>query len=278
MREASRCLDLMACDKAAEEIARARIAIVPIGALEPHGRHAPLGADTFIANEIAERLAAAVDAVVFPPMPLGAMNVVYDFRYMPGTISLDPKLLIALYTNIGTELARSGVLRIIFVNAHGPNSAMLNVAAYQIRDQAAVEVGILEWWTTAEEHIKEIKGFGFGCHGDEIETSLMLATEEAELVDLSAAIVNSERLEQLSPGESALYRAKVPFTRTWDERWIGSHGNMGDPTKATKEKGDRIIARAVQVGVQLAEVLSEQHKRAQSRAAKEPADKGIARE
>jgi creatinine amidohydrolase len=262
MRQPSRCLDLMTCDEAAEEIARARIAIVPIGALEPHGRHAPLGADTFIANEIAEKLAAAIDAVVFPPMPLGAMNVVYDFRSMPGTISLDPKLLIALYTNIGTELARSGVERIIFVNAHGPNAAMLNIAAYEIRDQTGVEVGILEWWTTAEEHIKEIKGFGFGCHGDEIETSLMLATQQADLVDLGSAVVNSPTLEALSPLESELYRSKVPFTRTWDERWVGTHGNMGDPTRATRDKGERIIARAVQVGIQLAEVLSEQRTRA----------------
>lgn len=260
-----RRIEFMSCDEAGEAIASSRIGIIPVGALEPHGRHAPLGADTFIANAIAERLAEAINAVVFPPMPLGAMNVIYDFRYLPGTISIDPGLLIALYTNIGTELARSGVERLIIVNAHGPNSPMLNVAAYQIRDKAAVEVGILEWWTTAEEQIKEIKGFGFGCHGDEIETSLMLATPESEFVSLSHAQINSPTLEQLSKRESALYRAKVPFTRTWDERWIGTHGNMGDPTRATKEKGEKIIARAVQIGIELAEVLSEQRQRAAAR-------------
>lgn len=244
--------------KAAEAIARTGIAIVPVGALEPHGRHAPLGSDTFIANEIAERLADEVDGIIFPAIPLGVMNVGYDFRYLPGTISIDSSILIALYTNIGTELARSGVRRIVFVNGHGPNAAVLGISAYQIRDKAGAQVGLLEWWTTSDAEIKAIKGFSFGTHGDEIETSLILSTPEAGSVDLKDVQINSPTLERLSPGETALYRAKVPFTRTLDERWIGSDGNMGDPTKATREKGDRIIDRAVAVGVQLVEVLAEQ--------------------
>jgi creatinine amidohydrolase len=260
-RDTSRRLEFMPSYKAAEAIARTGIVIVPVGALEPHGRHAPLGSDTFIANEIAERLAQAVDGVVFPPIPLGVMNVGYDFRYLPGTISIDAKLLIALYTNIGTELGRSGARRLVFVNGHGPNAAVLGIAAYQIRDQAGVEVGLLEWWTTSDAEIKAIKGYSFATHGDEIETSLVLATAEADSVDLTDVVINSPTLEGLSPGETALYRAKVPFTRTLDERWIGTDGNMGDPTKATREKGDRIIDRAIAVGMQLVDVLAEQANR-----------------
>ena len=256
--KSTRRLDLMPSYKAAEAIARTGIAIVPVGALEPHGRHAPLGSDTFIAHEIAERLANAVDGVVFPPIPLGVMNVGYDFRYLPGTISIDAGLLIDLYTKIGTELARSGVRRLVFVNGHGPNSSVLGIAAYRIRDEAAVQVGVLEWWTTSDDEIKAIKGFSFGTHGDEIETSLVLATAEADTVDLADVVINSPTLERLSPGETALYRAKVPFTRTLDERWVGTDGNMGDPTKATREKGNKIIDRAITVGVQLVAVLAEQ--------------------
>jgi len=257
-QDMSRRLDFMPSYKAAESIARTGIAIVPVGAIEPHGRHAPLGSDTFIANEIAERLARAVDAVVFPPMPLGVMNVGYDFRYLPGTISIDSDILIALYTNIGRELGRSGVRRLVFVNGHGPNAAVLGISAYQIRDQADVQVGLLEWWTTSDAEIKAIKGYSFGTHGDEIETSLILTTAEAKSVDLEDVVINSPTLDRLSPGETALYHAKVPFTRTLDERWIGTDGNMGDPTKATREKGERIIDKAIAVGIQLVEVLAEQ--------------------
>lgn len=259
--EGTRRMELLSWDQAAALIERSGIAIVPVGAIEPHGHHAPLGADTFIAQEISERLAEKVDGIVFPAIPLGVMNLVYDFRYMPGTISIDAKLLIDLYTNIGTELGRTGVRRLVFVNGHGPNAAVLGIASYKIRDQVDTEVGLLEWWTTSHSEIESIKGFGFGNHGDEIETSLMLATAEAAAVNLSNAVINSPKLEGLSPAESALYHAKIPFTRTLDDKWVGTSGNMGDPTKATREKGNRIIDRAVTVGVQLLDVLEEQRRR-----------------
>ena len=262
MPATSRRLDLLPWNEAAEIIQRSAIAVVPVGAIEPHGRHAPLGTDAFIAGEIADRLAEAADAIVFPPVPLGTMNLVYDFRSLPGTISLDSRLLVDLYTAIGLELARSGVRRLVFVNGHGPNGAVLGMAAYGIREKADVQVGVLEWWTTSDEEVKAIKGFSFATHGDEIETSLVMATRERHTVNLANAVVNSVTLEGLSPAESALYRSKVPYTRTWDERWIGTSGNMGDPTKATAEKGDRIMKRAVEVGLQLLDVLAEQQRRA----------------
>jgi creatinine amidohydrolase len=259
MTAATRRMDLMAVHEIEETLKTTDIAIVPVGAIEPHGRHAPMGSDTFIALEIAERLADACGGLVFPPIPFGNINLGYDFRYMPGTISLDSKLLIDLHRNIGTELARSGIRRIVFVNGHAPNTSILNIAAFEIRDQAGVEVGILEWWTCAPTVIEDIKGFNFASHGDEIETSLVMATGGRDYVDLSRADVNSRTLEQITPEELALYKAKVPFTRTLDKRWIGRSGNMGDPTRATAVHGERIIARTIEIGLELLSVLAQQH-------------------
>ena len=264
MARESRRIDFLPWNKLAEELERTDVAIIPVGAVEPHGRHSPLGTDTFIAQEIGERLAEASGGLVFPPIPLGTIQVAYDFRSLPGCISLDPKLLIDLYTNIGTELARNGFKRLVFVNGHGPNGTVLQIVAYQIREKAPVEVGIVEWWSTSDHVIKEIKGFSYGSHGDQIEASLVLAGEHGHLVNLDEAVVNSPTLEELSPDESALYRAKIPFTRTWDERWIGTSGNMGDPRPATAEKGERIIEPAIQVGLQLIRVLGEQLERRRS--------------
>lgn len=168
---------------------------------------------------------------------------------------------IRLYTDIGVELGRSGFKRLIFVNGHAGNAPILGIAAYQIREQAGIQVGILEWWATSEAEIHDIKGFTFASHADEIETSVVMATAEAPWVDLSKATINSTTLEQLSRDESELYQRKIPFTRVLDDHWIGSSGNMGDPTKATAEKGNRIIGQAVKSGVQLAEVLGQQLRR-----------------
>lgn len=255
----TRRMDLMAVHEIEEALKGTDIAIVPIGAIEPHGRHAPMGSDTFIALEIAEQLGKACGGLVFPPVPFGSINVGYDFRYMPGTISLDSKLLIDLYRNIGTELSRSGIRRIVFVNAHAPNTSILNIAAFEIRERSGAQVGILEWWTCAPTVIEDIKGFNFASHGDEIETSLIMATSGRDYVDLTRAEINSRALEDITPEELALYKAKVPFTRTLDKRWIGRSGNMGDPTRATAAHGERIIQQTVEMGLELLSVLSQQH-------------------
>ena len=263
-------LDFLPVQEVEQALKATDIIVVPVGAIEPHGRHAPLGSDTFIALSIAERLAEASGGLVFPPVPLGCINLGYDFRYMPGSISLDASLLIGLYRNIGTELGRTGFRRLVFVNAHAPNTSILNIAAYEIREHAGLEVGLLEWWTCAPDEITEIKGFNFASHGDEIETSLIMATCAAELVNLAVAEVNSRTLEQLSPEELSLYRRKVPFTRTLDRRWIGQSGNMGDPTRASTAHGEKIIARTIEVGMELLTVLSQQHEHRKSQERSSP--------
>jgi creatinine amidohydrolase len=250
---------MLAVHEVKEALESTDVIIIPVGAIEPHGWHAPIGSDTFIALEIADRLSAASGGIVFPPIPLGCINLGYDFRYMPGSISLDSKILIDLYTNIGTELARTGFMRTVFVNAHAPNTSILNIAAYNIRERSGAEVGILEWWTCAPDVIEGIKGFNFASHGDEIETSIIMTTDAKSHVHLDLAEINSPTLERLSAEELSLYKAKVPFTRTLDERWIGCSGSMGDPTRATASGGDRIIDRTVEVGLELLTVLKKQH-------------------
>lgn len=254
----SRRLDHLTWPEIEAAIRRGAPILVPVGAVEPHGRHCPVGADNFIAVEIADRLAARADALVFPPIPFGTLEVIYDFRSLPGSVSIDSRLLLDLYTNVGAELGRQGFSRLVFVNGHGPNSPVLQVAQYRIRERAAVEVGILEWWAAGAKVIHALKGFDFGNHADEIETSILMATAGGELVDLRKAVVNSPTLEGLGPAESQCYRQRVPFTRTWDERWVGTSGNMGDPTRATADKGEQIIEAAVELGLVLLQALAEQ--------------------
>lgn len=231
--------------------------IVPIGAVEPHGRHAPLGTDTFIAEGIAAGVGAASGALVFPAIPLGSLNLLYDFRDAPGAISLDSRVLLDVYTNIGTELARQGFRRILFVNGHSGNAPILQVAAFDIKGRSGAQVGILEWWAAAREVIDGIKGHSWGTHADEIETSILLAAAggDAGLVDLDQAIAHSPTFEALDPSELALYQQRILFTRKLDRRWVGDGNNMGDPSLARLEHGRRIVDRCVEVGLEILAVL-----------------------
>jgi creatinine amidohydrolase len=230
--------------------------VVPIGCVEPHGRHAPLGTDTLIAQGIADELGAASGAFVFPAIPLGSLNLLYDFREAPGAISLDSRVLIDVYTNLGTELIRQGFRRIMFVNGHSGNGPLLQVAAFDIKERAGGQIGILEWWAAAREVIDDIKGHSWGTHADEIETSILMAAAGEHLVDLEQAVTNSSELEDLDPSERSLYQQKILFTRKLDHRWIGESKNMGDPSIATMEHGRRIVSRCVEVGLEILDVLT----------------------
>jgi creatinine amidohydrolase len=232
--------------------------IVPIGCVEPHGRHAPLGTDTFIAEGIADRVSAATGALVFPAIPLGSLNVLYDFRGAPGAISLESRVLLDVYTNVGTELMRQGFGRILFVNGHSGNAPLLQVAAFDIKARSGGQVGVLEWWSAAREVIDGIKGHSWGTHADEIETSILMAAAGEDLVDLSAAVANPKELDDLDDDERSLYQQKILFTRKLDRRWVGESANMGDPSLATTEYGRQILDRCVEVGAQILDVLAQQ--------------------
>jgi creatinine amidohydrolase len=251
-------IEQMSWPRFAEAVEQCPAAVVPVGALEPHGCHAPLGTDPYIAHEIALRLGEATGALVHPYLPIGPMDVGYEFLTLPGAISIDPQIVISLVANIGRELRRNGVRSIILVNGHGPNAAPLTLAAFEIRRTCGAQVGILDWWTAAGQVVADIKGFGYATHGDEIETSLVMATPHGDEVRLDDAVVNPPHLDDVEDPERRLYLRKVVFTRKMDERYVGSSGNMGDPLGATAEKGNRIIDATVQLGRELLEVLASQ--------------------
>ena len=190
------------------------VVLVPVGALEPHGRHAPLGTDVFIAAGLADRLASATGGYVYPAMSLATLNLIYDFRYAPGSMSFSHDLLIRIYTEIGCELVRQGFRRVVYVNAHSCNAAILQIAAFEVHSRSGGQAGVLEWWSAGREVIEAIKGHAWGTHGDEIETSLLLATEHAHLVDLGHGRCQQQglgrcrrRRTRALPAESRVYAA-----------------------------------------------------------------------
>jgi creatinine amidohydrolase len=222
-------------------------AIIPAGTLEAHGRHGPLGFDTFIAEAIADNLSKETGALIFPTVPYGCCALVYDSSLWPGTISIEPRILIDLYAEIGKEIARQGMRTILFVNGHMPNSSILEMAGFDIWKTTGVAVGVLEWWSAAQEEIRAEKGQTHGTHGDEIETSLVLASAKADSVDLRDAVANQDH-PLISDEEMRLYLAHGKFTRAMDKRWVGDSANHGNPNLASEEIGRRIISRASEVG------------------------------
>ena len=98
------------------------VAILPIGVLEKHGPHAPIGSDLIHVRECAARAAKQEYAVVFPDYFYGQ---IYEARHQPGTFALPSRLLWDLLDATCDEIARNGFKKILIVNGHGGNPNFL---------------------------------------------------------------------------------------------------------------------------------------------------------
>src|SRR4030095_1644765 len=105
--------------------------ILPIGILEKHGPHAPIGSDLIHVREWSARAARQEDVVVFPGLFYGEIN---EARHQPGTFSLPPKVVWDMLEATCDELGRNGFEKIVIVNGHGGNP---NLLRYFVQSQLA---------------------------------------------------------------------------------------------------------------------------------------------
>jgi len=255
--------DEMSWKDFADLLKKTDMAVVPIGVMEAHGPHAPLGFDNWIAEEIAKRLALKLNALLMPVVKYGNCDVAYDATMWPGTISISLETMTSLYTDIGRELARQGIKRVIWVSGHFCNQPALFSAMYKVWHEWGTTGGILEYWVILNDlGIDKLFPDRIGGHADEVETSLLLATEGARFVDLEKAVANPGcnlpypyKDEPRSTAYEVFMRRLGRTTFEYAEDFLHESGSMGDPKKASVEKGNKIIDAAVEVGVEMAQSL-----------------------
>lgn len=98
------------------------VCLIPIGILEKHGPHLPLGTDLLDVRELALRAVRKEYAVVFPEYYFGQ---IYEAKHQPGAMAYSPELVWNLLQETCDELARNGMKKIIIVNGHGGNNHFL---------------------------------------------------------------------------------------------------------------------------------------------------------
>ncbi|MBM7713348.1 creatininase family protein [Siminovitchia sp. FSL H7-0308] len=221
--------------------------IVPIGSVEQHARHLPLGTDSMVAIKVAEEAAKQSGILVSPPLWLGWAPHHMAF---PGTITLKPETLIELVYDVCKSLIYHGFEKIHIFNGHREaNLPPLKIAATKLRNETGAYISILDPFYVAYEIGKEIKvsepgGVG---HAAEMETSHMLYIHP-ELCNLEEAVKNiQEKHRFLShdpfvegdtvfvPSDVALYREGAL-----------NIGVVGDPTVSTKENGEKYHKQLVE--------------------------------
>ncbi len=228
------------------------VVLQPIGAVEQHGPHLPLGTDAVIAAEVAERVAERtdVDLWLLPPLSYSKSN---EHAWSPGTVWLSATTLLSVLDDIGRCVATTPARRLVFLNGHGGNSSLLSVALREIR----LAHGLLTFLChpslppdqggTSTEH-----ELGFGIHAGHNETSVMLHLRP-DLVHLDRAVRTVP--EWLADNDHVRFGGKVPFG--WLSNDFDPSGVIGDPTTATAEIGEGLVGAAVaSLAEQLAEIAA----------------------
>ncbi len=190
---------------------------VPIGSLEQHGPHLPLGTDTAIAVALAERLAARrPDVLVAPPLAITASG---EHAGFPGTLSIGSDVL----ANVLIELVRSAdwAAGVILVNGHGGNGPALSAAVKTLTYEGR---NVLAWWPSAPDDPRS------DAHAGWLETSVLLHLQP-----------DSVRLHEATAGDTRPLPAILDELRKHSVRGVSSNGVLGDPTGATAEAGREVV-------------------------------------
>jgi len=231
-----------------------RVAVLPVGTVEQHGPHLPLVTDVLTATEVSRR---AVERI--PRQAILMPSVYYSFNEhhldFPGTIAIEGPTIVNYVTDIGRSLAHHGFRKILLVNGHGSNVPFLDVAARNITNRTEAICAMVSWWSLIPkelfQRLRESEYPGGMAHGCELETSVLLHLR-GDLVQFDKA----ERDISFQKTEFFYWDLEAPspvFFQEWFSRYSRT-GTVGDPTKATREKGEQFVEAVV---ARLVELLKE---------------------
>jgi creatinine amidohydrolase len=225
----ARRLDALDSRSFERRLASNPLVIVPVGALEAHGPHLPLGADQIQAEATAAALAERVDGLVAPTVPYGSAP---GARRFPGTVSLSMAQLETHVVGVFGELARGGVRRILVLSGHaerGHMAALREAGDETMRAHPGVRVVVLSDY----DFVYELRGTDAPAtdgHAGLLETSRVLALAP-ETVGAERPVVEN-RHSPFVPGPGS------------DAEWPESV--MGDTRPASAELGRRVQAHVLE--------------------------------
>jgi len=207
------------------------VCVIPIGVMEKHGPHLPLGTDCILADHIAKMAAEMEYAIVFPTFYMGQIN---EAKHQPGTVAYSTELCLRMLEETCAEVARNGCKKIILFNQHGGNNALMNLFCQsqlnKDHDYIVYETLFGSKPEVKAKLAKMMKTDG-GEHAGEAETSEVMAARP-ELVKLERASTQSgEPLNRLP-----LQKMRPSIF------WYADYPNhfAGDPSAANVELGEYI--------------------------------------
>lgn len=226
-----------------------RLVLIPAGMIEDHGPHLPIDTDKVIAEAVCAHAAArlAEEVLLFPGITHGYSPHHIDF---PGTVTIRWNTMVEYTTDLLRSLAYHGFKRFLIVNGHGSNRPLLDMATRLVMlEYPGVYAAFCSWWdlTAVRQQVAAFRESERNSHACELETSMYLALHP-ERVRMDLAV---RELGFTSPhfwsdlaGHQPYpdYRSAMSMNPYWST--VTESGITGDPTKATAEKGRRMLDAA----------------------------------
>jgi creatinine amidohydrolase len=235
---------------------RSDIVLVPIGSLEQHGPHLPLGTDTITALEVAKRAAKLAEVPYTPPLWAGySPQHLREAGTGTGTITLRAQTFNELLYDVARSLIHHGWNKLIFVNGHGSNVKVIDPLLRRIRYETGAMVALYKPY--AERYMGMLKDLlenppdeTPGWHASELETSQVMA-HNAALVRMERAVDTRAHAPRWLPGgfekadgaPDVEFQGYQYFTFPMDHGEFTDTGVIGNPFRATAAKGNEAFDR-----------------------------------
>ena len=212
------------------------VCIIPMGVIEKHGPHLPLGTDVISSREIARRAAEKEYCIVYPYYFAGQ---IFEAKQQPGTIAYSSELLFKLLEETCEEISRNGIKKIILLNGHGGNGSFLQYfCQIQLDKPKDYAVYLFQPGSDPEAQAKiaSMRKTTVGGHADEMETSTMLA--------IRPDLVKLERATAESGTDLNRLQLNNAYTGIW---WYAKYPNhyAGDAKDATAALGEISLESSV---------------------------------
>lgn len=233
-------------------------AVLPVGSVEQHGLHLPLGLDYLVVDELARRVVIRAreegfEVLKLPPIPYGLSSM---WLGNPGTINVRASAFMNYVADVIRSVIRCGVRRVLILNGHAGNSDALRVVAREVADEVGdggYVIVVTSWWDVVGDVINEVFETKF-FHADEVETSIALALGIRVKVDRA---VGGPIHRYYDDFWHSLDLTKRPKVYTYRFEGVRKYpGGFGSPGRASVEKGDKVVKTLIERLVKLIKDLS----------------------
>ena len=216
------------------------VAVLPLGATEPHNLHLPYGTDTIEAVEIASRACQwayerGAGVIQLPAIPYGTETNMFEF---PLAMNVMPSTLGLLIADLVRSLEKHGIRKCLLLNSHGGNE--FKPLLRELAVQTSVKLFLCDWFRGLSADVAPQIFTHKEDHAGEVETSLImeLAPELVATDPVTGRPVADEGSVRSTRFE-AVNKGWVSLSRPW--HLLTTNTGSGNPLEATPEKGRKLL-------------------------------------